>query len=196
MSKTSFYLLILLVATANLFIIRGQNNERKKYESTAYDFSVEYPQNWSLDFPKDYSFDDGRRTDTGIITLTSPVVWDEDQPNAGRISICSQPIERTPNDFAKGYCGRRDDHLSDTAKDKTISRKRIIIDGVSAERTETKAPSEELYIYYISFVTKTRKFFIKGQFRKSPNKVWDTFKYQPEFDIIAGSLRLLGEGEK
>ncbi len=66
----------------------------------------------------------------------------------------------------------------------------IKIDGVDAERTETKATYEELYIYYVSFETKKRKFFIKGQFKKSPNEVWDTFKHQPEFDKIVESIKL------
>jgi hypothetical protein len=187
---------MVLVATANLYIIRSQNNAWGKYESTEYGFSVEYPQNWGIDFPKDYSFDDERRTKTGIVTLSSPVIWDGDQPNAGSVSICSRPVESVLNDFAKGYCGRRDDHLSDIAKDKTVSRKLIIIDGVKAEKTVTKATYEELHIYYVSFVAKGRKFFIKGQFHKSQNKVWDTFKYEPEFDKIVGSLQLLDEGEK
>jgi hypothetical protein len=187
MLKPIFSLLIVLVITAGYSVVSGQGN-KKKYESTEYKFSVEYPENWSLSFPNDYHFKDKRKENTGIISLSSPVMRDGDQPNAGIINICIQPLDSVLDNLKRSYCGRRDDHLSD--KDKIISREQTKIDGVDAEIIKTKLTYEEVYIYYVTFSTKNRSFLIKARFRKSSNEVWDTFKYEPEFDRIIETLKI------
>ncbi len=196
MLKTIYHLLIVLVATVNCFAVEGQSKERKEYRSTEYQFSVEYPEKWSIHLPKDYSFNDERRDNNGIVIFVSPVLWDGDQRNSAIVSVCSQPIDRELNGFAKDYCRQRDDHLSDTAKNRVLSREQIKIAGVDAERIETKAKYEERFYYYVSFATKGRKFFITGIFYKSPSKVFDTFKYEPEFDKIVESFQFIDVSDK
>jgi hypothetical protein len=173
------------------FAVQGQSNERKEYRSTEYQFSARYPDDWRMDFPKDYSFSDERRDHTGIVVFVSPIIWDEGQKNSAAISICSQPIDRQLNDFAKSYCHQQDYHLGGIAKHQVLSRRRIKVNGVDAERIATKVTHDERYYYYVSFAINKRRFFITGSFYKSPSRVFDTFKYEPEFDKIVESFRFI-----
>lgn len=197
MCKNILYILLFFITTANFFAVKGQSGERKEYQSAGNQFSVKYLNNWTIQTPKDYSIGNGGRGDYGVVVFVSPVIKTGDQKNSSSISICSQPINNQLNDFAKTYCGRQDDHLSDYAKDEVIARKQIKVDGVNAERIETKKKFQDHYIYYVSFSTKSRKFFITGVFRKSTIEELNTFKYEPEFDNIIESIKLIdGEGKK
>ncbi|HKO97812.1 MAG TPA: hypothetical protein VJU86_12515 [Pyrinomonadaceae bacterium] len=188
MPKVISCLVILIIASV---AVVGQNTETKEFRSEQYQFSIKYPVNWTNGTRKDYSFTDGRRDNYGVVMFVSPVVWDEDQQNAAAIIICSQPKGQELVGLAKDACRPRDAHLSDLWKNRVLSRKQIKIDGVDAERIETVSQDKELFHYYVSFATKERTFFITGTFFKHQSDVFDTFKYEPEFDKFLASFRFL-----
>ncbi len=179
--KMAILPLLVLSIVVIPFAVRAQVKNQKEYQSVEYEFSVKYPENWRIT--------DSWGKSNGVIAFQSPVVRDGDQPNAASIIICSQPLgtDLSVND----NCHQRDDHLSSSAKNLIVSRKKIKIDGVEAERIETKRQYENFYYYYVFFASKTRKFFITGVFRKSSRDVWDTFKYEPEFDNFLESIKLI-----
>lgn len=182
--KTAILPLLILTILGISFAVRGQVKNRKEFKNAEYQFSVKYPENWRITDSWGKSY--------GVIAFQSPVVWDGDQPNAASIIICSQPLGA--NLSVNDNCHQRDDHLSSSAKNLIVSRKKIRIDGVEAERIETKRQYEDFYYYYVSFASKSRKFFITGIFNKSSNDVWDTFKYEPEFDKFIESIKLIDGG--
>jgi hypothetical protein len=191
MYKNILYILLVSITAANFFTVKGQTDQRKEYKSVENQFSVKYPSNWTIQTPTDYNINDGINENYGVVVFVSPVVKTGDQKNSASIIVCSQPINNKLSNFARTYCGRKDDHLSDIAKDEVIAREEIKVDGIDAEKIVTKRKFEDVYIYYVSFSTKNRKYFISGRFRKSQIQDLDTFKYELEFDKIVNSIKLV-----
>lgn len=195
--RTLLLSFILLSLTCGFGRAQSAAGEHKEYRSTEFQFSVDYPGDWSTKQPYDYVPREVRAEGNGIVVFYSPVAWDEDQMNMAQISICSQSIDGKLDDYAKDYCRPRDTHLSNQAKDQVISRRQVLVGGAAAEEIRTTVRNrEEFYVYYVSFTVKDRKFFITGSFRKSSIPVFDTFKYEPVFDQLVKSFQFIDKGKQ
>lgn len=151
-------------------------DEWKPYRSETGAFEVSYPDDWSA------SAED--KGNSLVVVFTSPPVRDDDVFQAARIMVCSTPIDEPPwND-----CTERDSHLSEPYRDRVRSRKEFSgVSGLKLERVETASNYDNAFFYYARFSSKERRFFVRGDFKKSFN----LDQYAPVFDKMLESFRLL-----
>jgi hypothetical protein len=68
---------------------------------------------FELGYPRDWKSSDRGNEKSWVVSFVSPEVFDRDVPLAGKVTVCSNPIEDA---FSKGECQERDSHLSDCIK--------------------------------------------------------------------------------
>ena len=172
--------LMLVVAAAALGLPMPANpqwatDKLKRYRSEAGGFEVNYPNDWSASA--------GNKGHSLVVSFTSPAVRDDDVFRAARIIVCSTPIDVT----AWNDCTGRDSHLSELYKDSVRSRKEFVVSGLKIERLEAASKYDDAFFYYARFSSKSRKFFVRGDFTKSFN----LDRYAPVFDKMLKSFHLL-----
>jgi hypothetical protein len=149
------------------------------FRSEAGAFEVTYPSDWSVSTAE--------KGDSLAVVFTSPRVRDDDVFQAATIMVCSTPIEGT----AWNDCTERDSHLSSLYKDNVRSRKGFSISGLKSERVETASKYDGAFFYYARFSSNDRKFFVRGNFKKSFN----LDRYAPVFDKMLETFRVLSKAK-
>jgi hypothetical protein len=180
MSKIKLVLFILIFSLSS-FTVFSQTGDWRQYSSTTAGYAVKYPSDW-----KSTENIFGRVWHARFI---SPGVRDYDVKMNSGIAICSQPKGQvSTSSLSNSRCSQRDDHLSESAKNKVVSEETLEINGIKIRKkiTEDKYRPDAAYIYAF-FSTKDRDILISSNFPRRFN----LDKYIPIFDQMLSTLQIL-----
>lgn len=172
--------LILLTSSLTVF---SQTEDWKQYSSSLAGLAVKYPSDWQA---AESAYE--RVWKVGFV---SPGVKDYDVTMKSSIGICSQPKGHVSNSSdSRSRCSRRDDHLSESSKDKVVSEETLQINGLKIRRVvaEDRYSPTATYIYAF-FSNKDRDFLVSSYFSRRFN----LDRYIPVFDRMLATVRLLEE---
>jgi hypothetical protein len=180
MFKIKFFLFVSLFSLSN-FAVFSQTGDWRQYSFSMAGVKIKYPSDW-------------RSTEQGFgqvlqVVFISPGVRDYDVTMNSSIGICTQPKGHvSTSSDSRSSCRQRDDHLSDTAKNKVVSEETIEINGlrISKKISENRYRPDATYID-VFFSTKHRDVLMSGAFPRG----FDLEKYIPVFYQMLSSIQLL-----
>ncbi|MDQ3633318.1 MAG: hypothetical protein ACR2MD_08350 [Aridibacter sp.] len=182
MNKPKLFLSIIFLLTFS-FTVFPQTTNWNKYSSSMAGFAVKFPSDWTVD-------NEEARGKIWQVSFGSPRVRDRDVLQASVVFICSKPKGTSFDNW--GQCRQKDDHLSDSYKDRVVSNTTLEINGLSIRRKETEGKYEPRYSYiYAFFSTKDRDFLISSSFPRG----FGLAKYIPVFDELLKTFEALPERE-
>jgi len=179
MLKIKIFFFALIFSTSG-FTAFSQTEDWRQYSSMMAGFAIKYPSEWR-----------GNEEDFGVVLharFISPGVRDYDVTQNAGIGICTQPKGHiSTSSLSNSRCSQRDDHLSDSAKNKVVSEETIEINGLKIRKKITEDRFGDATYIYAFFSTKDRDVLISSIFPKRFN----LGKHIPVFDQMLSTLQLL-----
>jgi hypothetical protein len=180
MFKIKLFLFVSLLLLSN-FAVFSQTGDWRQYSFSMAGIKIKYPSDWR-----------GEEKGYGSVLhvrFISPGVRDYDVTQNAGIGICTQPKGHVSNSSdSRGSCRQRDDHLSESSKNKVVSEETVEINGLKIRKkiSENRYRPDTTYIDAF-FSTKDRDVLISSAFPRRFNLE----KYIPVFDQMISTVQLL-----
>jgi len=128
------------------------------------------------------------------VLLRSPAVRDYDVFLNATLRICSQPRGFvSQSSLSDSRCSLRDDHLSETSKNKIVTETVLEVNGIKIRKTvsENRYRPEDTFLDAF-FSTKDRDIMVNGSFPRR----FGLERYVPVFDQMLLTLQLVEQGSE